>query len=143
MTILLLQKILIEVLIYSSNLQLVGTLFDITGAYYLSRAFIFKSPLEIKFETYGTGNSRLHTSFGMSGNLFMSFYTQGMEARIGFGLLLIGFLCQASGILWPSFSIPFYATLVAWTFGIIFAYILRRILNNPARVKRIHDRRES
>jgi hypothetical protein len=129
-------------LVHNSSIQLLGVLLDITGAYYLSRAFIFKSPLDIKFETYGTGNSRLHMSFGMSGNLFMSFYTQGVEARIGFGLLFSGFLFQAIGIIWPSYYLPIYITIAIWICSTLISYILRCYLNNPERVKEIHDRRE-
>ncbi len=127
---------------HHSSIQLIGVFLDITGAFYLSRSFIFKSPLAIKFDTYGTGNSKLHTSFGMSGNLFMSFYTQGMEARIGFVFLLGGFLFQAVGLVWLTFTFPIYLTLIVWVLTTVFAYMLRRHLNDFERVKKIHDRNE-
>lgn len=134
--------ILVLYLTYMSSVQLIGVFFDITGAFYLSRAFMVKKPADIKNETYGSANQRTHTSFGMSGNLFFSFYTQGVEAKIGFILLLTGFLLQAVGILWPLIKIPLYLSLILWLLGSTLSEMVRSFLTAFERVKSIHDRDE-
>ena len=118
-----------------------GIIFDISGAYYLSRGFIFKKPADIKSETYGSANQNLHMSFGMSGNLFCSFYTQGIEARLGFIFLLVGFVLQGIGIIW-TIMLPIYLITIISGISLITSGTINYQLTKPDRVKAIHDRNE-
>lgn len=127
---------------HASNIQLLGIVFDIAGAFYLSRAFLFKKAADIKSDTYGNANQNFLTQFGMSGNLFFSFYIQGIEARIGFLLLFIGFLLQGIGIIWSSLILPIYVVLII---GIAITYISERVrsyFTDPKKLEAIHDRDE-
>lgn len=122
------------------NIQLLGIIFDIIGAFYLSRAFIFKKSEEIKNETYGNSSLDTPIDFGMSGNLFFSFYSQGIEARIGFLLLFIGFLFQGAGVIWPLAILPVYIILIVLIISFVICECVRNYLTNFDRIKAIHDR---
>jgi len=126
-------------MMHESSIQLLGIFFDIVGAFYLSRAFIFKSPEDIKSETYGSKSSKFLCSFGMSGNLFFSFYTQGIEARIGFIWLLLGFLFQGIGVIWSSIIIPIYLVLQIFINCAIISEVICHRLVDFNRVKAIHN----
>lgn len=133
---------LVEFFKHKSNIQLLGVFFDITGAFYLSRAFIFKKPADIKTEVYGSSNQKFLISFGMSGNLFISFYTQGIEAKIGFFLLFFGFLFQGMGIIWPYILVRIFIVLIIWGMTTVICEYLCRKLTSPIRVAAILNRDE-
>ena len=124
------------------NIQILGIGFDIIGAFYLSRAFIFKKPADIKSETYGSANQNFLINYGMSGNLFFSFYTQGIEARMGFIILSIGFILQAIGLIWSFLILPIYVILLITILALIICELVRSRLTRFERVKTIHDRNE-
>ncbi len=124
------------------NIQVLGLLIDIIGAYYIVRSFIVKKPADIKNEVYGNANQNLQIPYGMSGNLFFSFYLQGIEARIGLVLVVTGFVLQSLGVLFELF-ISFFIlvlVLVIAAVGSVFAY---RFFADPRRLKTIHDRDET
>ncbi len=127
---------------HASSVQLLGIVFDIAGAFYLSRAFIFEKPADIKSKTYGSANQNFLTHFGMSGNLFFSFYIQGIEARIGFLLLLTGFLLQGIGIIWPSIMFPIYVVFIIGATVMYISERARSYFTNPKKLEAIHDRDE-
>lgn len=133
---------LLKFLNHELSIQLLGLVIDITGAFYLSRAFIFKNSADIKSETYGNVNQKLLIFFGMSGNLFFSFYTQGIEARIGFFLLLFGFVLQGIGIIWPAILIPAYIILTTWLMVMLGCKFIHGHFTKFERVKNLHDRDE-
>lgn len=47
-----------EVLTLPVNIQILGLILDIIGAYYVVRSFIVKKPADIKNETYGSANQK-------------------------------------------------------------------------------------
>ena len=131
-------------ILYSNfvDIQVLGLLIDIMGAYYIVRSFIVKKPADIKNEVYGNANQNLQIPFGMSGNLFFSFYLQGIEAKIGLVLVVVGFVLQSLGVLFELFIsfMVLILTLIIAVAGSGFAY---RFFANPQRLKNIHDRDET
>jgi len=123
------------------NVQLLGLLFDIIGAYWLALGFTNKNPADIKAITYGSANQGLLSSFGMSGNLFISLYIQGIEAKIGLIVLILGFAIQAVGIIWL-YKMPLAALIFAVLACYSFAKLIHHYLTEPNRIKNIHDRDE-
>lgn len=142
MSLIVIKDVVIAFLSHKDSIQLLGLVFDITGAFYLSKAFIFKSPSDIKSETFGSANQRFLVDFGMSGNLFCSFYTQGIEARIGFTMLFLGFSFQGVGLIWPWIMVSSGFVIFAWILSVIFCQILCNHLTNIKRVKKILNRDE-
>lgn len=124
-------------------LALLGVLFEIAGALYLSLAFLFKTPLGIKLEVYGTGSSRLLGGFPAAHNQFNSQYKQIIEARIGFSLAVLGLVVEAGSFLMPADLVPLWATVSVWLIVFAVAESCRRYLLRPQRVQPIRDRRET
>ncbi len=127
---------------HDSSIQLLGIVFDIAGAFYLSRAFIFKKPADIKSEVYGSANQNFTTSFSTSHNQFFSLYIQGVEARIGFFLLFAGFLLQGIGIVWSFIILPIYVVLIIGIAVMCISGYARSYFTNPKKLEAIHDRDE-
>lgn len=125
------------------SVSLLGILFEVAGAFYLSLAFLFKTILDIKFDVYGTGNSRLLGGFPAADNQFDSQYRQIVEARIGFLLAVLGLLVEAASFLLPTLSLPLCEILAAWLIVFCIAEVFRRILLRPSRVRKIRERRET
>lgn len=86
----------------SDSPQMIGLMFDILGAYFLSQGLIQKSLKVLVEESPGNKSKPYLGTY--RNNYFISMYTQIIEARTGFTLLCIGFTLQMvpSGI-----SIPF------------------------------------
>lgn len=124
------------------DIQVLGLLIDIIGAYYIVRSFIVKKPADIKSEVYGNANQNLQIPYGMSGNLFFSFYIQGIEARIGLVLVVAGFVLQSLGVLF-GFLISFFILVLVLAMAIAGSFFAYRFLTSPRRLKSIHDRDET
>lgn len=77
----------------------------------------------------------------MSGNLFVSLFIQGVEAKIGLALLLLGFTSQALGVL-SFWTIPFYLALIIIVSSTIISALAYLYLTRPKRIEKIHDRDE-
>lgn len=125
-----------------ASMQIVGLLVDIIGAYWLARGFTSKKPADLKNVAYGSANQNFLTQFGMSGNLWISLYVQGIEARIGLVLLVIGFIFQALGALF-SLVIPLYAVFIVALLFSVTPLAVSNYFCKPERVAKIHDRDES
>lgn len=96
-----------------SHPQIIGLILDIIGAFYIARSFVFKTWKDIAAESYGT-NYPDHGYLGdMGGNLSVSLAKQACDIRTGFIILILGFLTQILGILYPSLQInPYYGFVV-------------------------------
>lgn len=132
---------LLELFKFPVNIQVLGLLLDILGAYFVVRSFIIKKPADIKSEAYGNANSNLRIAYGMSDFLFFSFYKQGIEARIGLVLIIPGFFLQAFGVLHP-ISLPLSIIILILFIAVISSIFIHRYFTNDNRIAVIRDRDE-
>ena len=109
-----------------SDPQTVGLVFDVWGAYLLSRGFIFKRIEEIEAECYGHDLPNGREGLGMSGNLARSMRIQGLEARFGFIFLFLGFMLQGLGQAIPLCRLPPMVSFSLVLLGVISSYIYIR-----------------
>ena len=132
---------ILHILNHTVDVELLGILLEITGAFYLARTFLFKDSLKIKFDLFGTGSSRLHSGFAAARNQFFSAYAEAVEARIGFFIVVVGLITDAVGLfVSPK---PLWPLLVLWLVGVLIAEIARIYFSRRDRIQKLHDRQET
>lgn len=123
-----------------SHPQIIGLILDIIGVFCIAKSFIFKTPKDLVSESYGTYHKGKELSYGMSGNLFRSFYRQSVEAKTGFVVMAVGFFAQIIGILSPNFIINYWLGIFTIIVVVCILFILFRVLFKPTRLNNIETK---
>ena len=132
---------MLYILNHPIDIQLLGILLEITGAFYLARTFLFKNSLKIKIELFGTGSSRLHSPFMSARNSFFSLYRQAVEARIGFFIVVFGLLLEALSLyILPQ---PIWLSVLGWFIVIFIAEISRLYFSKHDSIEKEYGKQES
>ena len=114
------------------NIQIIGIVLDIVGAYLLAQGFITKNLEDIVCEAWGNKNKNHPGCF--SENLGISFYKQNIEARSGFAVLALGFICQGTGMAMTSLAIPYNLGAGSILIILLAVHIIHRMLFDNERI---------
>lgn len=118
--------------------QMIGLLFDILGAYFLSQGLITKSLKNVVEESRGDENKPyLGTP---KDNYGVGLYVQAVEARTGFFFLFIGFVLQGISYLFEGFIIPYHIGTYGLLIGLFITVIVhKRLFVYPKILKKIEE----
>lgn len=120
---------------FLTHSSILGLFLDIVGAYFLAQAFVIKKVEEIISESWGDEGEKYPG--GLSENLGISLYAQSIDARTGFIVLMLGFVLQGIGNLYPNLKMPSFIGFFFITAILLMIYCIHKKMKNPKRINNI------
>ena len=125
---------------FLDNPSILGLFLDIIGAYFLAQSFITKSLEDVICESWGNEGGKYPG--GLSENLSISLYQQGIEAKTGFMVLTIGFIFQGIGNLYSTFIVPPYIGFGFILLILLVIVIVHKILLKVDRISKNLEKKD-